>query len=226
MISDKDWVGNPSKMEVVKNRLFILDSTAYGPTNGTIQVLRINTVLLIIEWERIIDATDFALSGVQSRLNDFDILPTWSWSSSWLILLVTVDNTGIAYGFFDPYDQSSLRLYPRGSISLMEDPNIEPFELDDSKFLQIELLNMNDTISLMKYDLIVTVSHGRHLQLHLEFDASSKIVCSLTTTYRKYGNLVPHNWARGVAGGVDYTGSPIDRSYLLISYRNQQQDGQ
>lgn len=123
MINDKDWIGNPMKMDVVNNRLFILDSTAAGPTNGTIQVLRINTSVLTITWERVIDATDFALSGAARQLNDFEILPTWDWSSSWMMLLVTVDNVGLAYGFFDS-NSPLLNLEPKGSFTLMEDIRI------------------------------------------------------------------------------------------------------
>lgn len=226
LISDKDWIGYPLKMEIVKNRLFILDGSSTGPTNGTIQVHRMNTVLLTMEWERVIDITDFGKGLTEitidsARINDFEVLPTWNWSSSWLMLLVTIDNIGLAYGFFDPFDQAVMRLDPRGVLPLVDDPTLAPHQMFDSKFLQIELVKV-DSVE-MEYDVVVTVSHGRHLQLHLKYDPVGKLLWNLTAVYRKYGSLVPNNWARGINKDFNTPADKMNFTHLLVSYRDERQ---
>jgi hypothetical protein len=91
-----------------------------GPTNGTIQVFRINTIFNTITWQRMIDATDFAVcaeNSTDNKINDFEILPA-AGNTSRLMLLVTIDGTGLAYGFFDSTDAAILDLTPRNSLNI------------------------------------------------------------------------------------------------------------
>lgn len=66
-----------------------------------------------------------------------------------------------------------------------------------------------------RYDIIVTTSHGHHLQLRLNFSPDWTFRnYMITGVYRKYGSLTTMNWASSVSMPED----PYHPKSLVLCY--------
>lgn len=105
-------------------------------------------------------------------------------------LAVTLEKTGIAWAVLECNNESIF--LASGILGLAADSFLTDYVLDDNCFLQIELIK---TIPNKHYAAL-TVSHGWHFYLSLDFDVAGLIWSyQFLGLYEKLGVLRPYNWA-------------------------------
>lgn len=204
-------VGDAQKMVMESHGgfawIFILDGAV-----GSIMVIRLRTDLLTLQYKRIIDSSDFGASK-NSKIYDMEIedIPD---KPNLKHLIVTVGDTGLGVALLN-ISGEDLAFKLDSLVRFRDNPQVSNYELTDSKYQQIEVLHL--TPHLTGYDLVVTTSHGHHLQVRLGFTEKFAFEgYNLTGVYRKYGALSTMNWAASIAQEDD----PQSLRSLILSYND------